>query len=253
MSSRHLCALALHAAIFGFFYFFFPDFFYFRWCWPCLLIRFCPGQFGFGRRSFFSLLVERLPRKRSRWSSRRIDVTKLWRALLYTWELVDCGLHDDWQQLVAFQLLLHTSSFVFVLLCVCLPLNLTRQATDFSGALGKKSKTTGFTYIGKDDPIQLTWWQLDVDFCFSSSAVCLLNFWKELSSSSFFNRKRKNLKYRPPLRFLLVVDFFFQLASPLSLKLWEKKDRYQTIRSVMVFDCLSVCPWEEESHSTHEI
>jgi hypothetical protein len=164
--------------------------------------------------------------------------------------------HDDWQRL----LLSNSTSIrlhLFLSYCVCLPLNLTRQRLSIlrgsrarvqsrsederreraSDGHSNWFQTKLFTHWeGKDDPIQLTWWQLDVGFClffFTLTSVLFFlpfSFWIEgvsqvdfLSFFFFFFQIRKQI--RPPLRFfgrwLSFFSFFFYLefaSSPLFLE-----------------------------------
>lgn len=154
--------------------------------------------------------------------------------------------HDDWQRL----LLSNSTSIrlhLFLSYCVCLPLNLTRQRLSIlRGARARVQsrsederrerasdghsnwfQTKLFTHWeGKDDPIQLTWWQLDVGFClfFFHSDFCLvlLTFfflnWRSFSSwfSFFFFLLFPNTKTNSTtfafLWSLTVVFFFFFLS-----------------------------------------
>ena len=152
--------------------------------------------------------------------------------------------HDDWQRL----LLSNSTSIrlhLFLSYCVCLPLNLTRQRLSIlRGARARVQsrsedeserasdghsnwfQTKLFTHWkGKDDPIQLTWWQLDVGFCsFFFSLTSVLFFLpfsfriEEVSQVDFLSfhillfQIRKQI--RPPLRFFgRWLSFFFSFFS----------------------------------------
>lgn len=150
------------------------------------------------------------------------------------------GVHDDWQRL-----LLSSSSFIrlhlFLSYCVCLPLNLTRQRDSSTleaqprtgNWFPKERKRKTFTTARKDDPIQLTWWQLDVGLAPSSLLLSFFFFFflfklEEFSSwflPSFLPKFIKE-KIRPPLRFLVVgcrFSFLQLTSSPLFWKLKKKR------------------------------
>lgn len=145
----------------------------------------------------------------------------------------------------------YTSSFVFVLLCVSA--TKVDQTDDwFSEALAFQ-KHQQLVYLRWVKMIQSSWHDdslMLVFFCFFF-VCCLFSFFGEVSSF-FVSEKRKKKKIATTFAFsrwlfffffvpFIFIYFFFKLASPLSWKLRrKKKDRYQAIRSVMVFDCLSV-------------
>ena len=198
--------------------------------------------------------------------------------------------HDDWQRL----LLSNSTSIrlhLFLSYCVCLPLNLTRQRLSIlRGARARVQsrsedeserasdghsnwfQTKLFTHWkGKDDPIQLTWWQLDVGFCsffflwlLSCSSYLFLFELKKFLKLIFFLFIFFFSKYENKFDHLcvsLVVDcrFFFpfflsrgRLLPPFSWKLRRRRKKQIGIRPFEVLWSLTVCPWEEESHSTHK-
>lgn len=204
MSSRHLCALALHAVLATAIL---PAFLSFRCCWPCLLIRsrtvffWGGGAGGLGVQSAFIFLLwswrerERLPRKQP--DGHPLRMFQNWLGFII--------IHKEYSGTVAPRWLTATCCFptpspirlhLFLSYCVCLPLKLTRQTTDSRGRLPSK-KHQQLVYLRWVKMIQSSWHDdsLMLVFFFCFFFVCCLSlFFGEVSSFFLSLRKEKKKK-----------------------------------------------------------